>query len=206
MTPTVEGAGVLPKSSEAWLARPSEELPTSAMDLDVRRVGAPGAGVRISASPASDPGRALALPLFGSLAGVKDNIDVAGLPTTAACPACVRARAIGARGRGVEAAGAIVIGKTNLDQFATGLVERARRMGGAERRSIRGSSRAARARVGRRGRAGPRSLLARHRHGGLGTRARAFNNIVGLKPIAGLLSTRGVVPAADRSTASRSSR
>src|SRR6185295_11408087 len=63
------------------------------------------------------------LPLYGVPVAVKDNIDVAGLPTTAACPAfaydpgkdatCVAK---------LRRAGAIVIGKTNLDQFATGLV------------------------------------------------------------------------------------
>ncbi len=63
------------------------------------------------------------MPLYGVPIAVKDNIDVAGLPTTAACPAFAyrpeRSANVVAR---LEAAGAIVIGKTNLDQFATGLV------------------------------------------------------------------------------------
>ena len=63
------------------------------------------------------------LPLAGATLAVKDNIDVAGLPTTAGCPAysynpSVDAPAVAA----LTAAGAVVIGKTNLDQFATGLV------------------------------------------------------------------------------------
>lgn len=63
------------------------------------------------------------LPLFGIPVAVKDNIDVAGLPTTAACPAFAYtpARDATAVAR-LRAAGAIIIGKTNLDQFATGLV------------------------------------------------------------------------------------
>jgi allophanate hydrolase len=63
------------------------------------------------------------LPLFGVPVAVKDNVDVAGLSTTAACPAYAYmpnkdATAVAL----LRAAGAIVIGKTNLDQFATGLV------------------------------------------------------------------------------------
>ena len=63
------------------------------------------------------------LPLYGIPFAVKDNVDVAGLPTTAACPAYEyhppeSATVVGR----LIAAGAIVIGKTNLDQFATGLV------------------------------------------------------------------------------------
>ena len=63
------------------------------------------------------------LPLFGVPVAVKDNIDVAGLPTTAACPAFAYtpSRDATAVAR-LRANGAIVIGKTNLDQFATGLV------------------------------------------------------------------------------------
>jgi len=71
------------------------------------------------ASALADP----SLPLFGIPFAVKDNIDVAGLPTTAACPAfaytpCANAFVV----QRLIDAGAIPIGKTNLDQFATGLV------------------------------------------------------------------------------------
>jgi len=63
------------------------------------------------------------LPLYGIPVAVKDNIDVAGLPTTAACPAFAYTPAHDATAVArMRAAGAIVIGKTNLDQFATGLV------------------------------------------------------------------------------------
>src|SRR5260370_34448737 len=63
------------------------------------------------------------LPLYGIPVAVKDNIDVAGLPTTAACPAFsyVPSHDATAVAR-LRAAGAILIGKTNLDQFATALV------------------------------------------------------------------------------------
>src|SRR5258708_24089733 len=68
--------------------------------------------------------RALAdRPLFGVPVAVKDNIDVAGLPTTAACPAfAYTPKADATCVARLKRAGAIVIGKTNLDQFATGLV------------------------------------------------------------------------------------
>lgn len=63
------------------------------------------------------------LPLYGIPFAVKDNIDVAGMPTTAACPAFAYQPAESAEVvRRLMAAGAIVVGKTNLDQFATGLV------------------------------------------------------------------------------------
>jgi len=64
-----------------------------------------------------------ALPLYGVPFAVKDNIDVAGMPTTVACPAfAYTARADATCVTRLRAAGAILIGKTNLDQFATGLV------------------------------------------------------------------------------------
>ncbi|HEY1983405.1 MAG TPA: amidase family protein, partial [Xanthobacteraceae bacterium] len=63
------------------------------------------------------------LPLYGIPVTVKDNIDVAGLPTTAACPAYLyRARRDATAVARLRAAGALILGKTNLDQFATGLV------------------------------------------------------------------------------------
>src|SRR3954471_16033627 len=63
------------------------------------------------------------LPLYGLPFGVKDNIDVAGMPTTAACPAfAYRPSAHAPVVAKLIAAGALMIGKTNLDQFATGLV------------------------------------------------------------------------------------
>src|SRR5262249_45630609 len=64
-----------------------------------------------------------ALPLYGIPVAVKDNIDVAGLPTTAACPAfAYRPGKDAAAVARLRAAGALILGKTNLDQFATGLV------------------------------------------------------------------------------------
>lgn len=63
------------------------------------------------------------LPLAGVLVAVKDNIDVAGLPTTAACPEfAYTAQITAAAIERLVSAGAVILGKTNLDQFATGLV------------------------------------------------------------------------------------
>jgi allophanate hydrolase len=78
---------------------------------------------RMRALDATPPHERAALPLFGLPFAVKDNIDVASMPTTAACPAFayVPARSATVVER-LERAGAILIGKTNLDQFATGLV------------------------------------------------------------------------------------
>src|SRR5262249_55448250 len=71
---------------------------------------------------AARPGAA-ELPLFGVPVAVKDNIDVAGLPTTSACPAFAYKPAADATAVArLRRAGAIMVGKTNLDQFATGLV------------------------------------------------------------------------------------
>ena len=113
------------------------------------------------------------LPLFGVPFAVKDNIDVAGLPTTAGCPDFGYVPAVSATAvRRLEAAGAIVVGKTNLDQFATGLVG-VRSPYGVPRNPFDpafipgGSSSGSAVAVA----TGTVAVRARHRHGGLGPRA-----------------------------------
>lgn len=137
------------------------------------------------------------LPLFGVPFAVKDNIDVAGLPTTAACPQYSYAPKQSAEVvRKLLAAGAIVIGKTNLDQFATGLVG-TRSPYGAVRNSTApeyvsgGSSSGSAVAVA----LGLVSFSLGTDTAGSGRVPAGFNNIVGLKPTRGLFSNRGVVPA-----------
>ena len=140
---------------------------------------------------------AKALPLYGVPFAVKDNIDVAGVPTTAGCPAFSyvpeeTAPVVAA----LEAAGALFIGKTNLDQFATGL-NGTRSPYGAPRCVFNrdyvsgGSSSGSAVAVA----AGLVSFALGTDTAGSGRVPAAFNNIVGWKPSKGLLSTRGVVPA-----------
>ena len=140
---------------------------------------------------------AASLPLFGVPVAVKDNIDVAGLPTTAACPAFSYRPARDATSVArLRAAGAIVIGKTNLDQFATGLVG-VRSPYGIPRNPIRGdlvpggSSSGSAVAVA----AGLVPLALGTDTAGSGRVPAMLNNIVGLKPSLGLISTAGVVPA-----------
>jgi allophanate hydrolase len=136
-------------------------------------------------------------PLFGVPFAVKDNIDVAGLPTTAACPAFAYrpARSAFVVER-LEQAGAIVVGKTNLDQFATGLVG-VRSPYGVPRNALRpdlipgGSSSGSAVAVG----AGLVPFSLGTDTAGSGRVPAALNGIVGLKPSLGALSTSGVVPA-----------
>lgn len=136
-------------------------------------------------------------PLWGIPFAVKDNIDVAGLPTTCACPefAYTPMRSAAAVEK-LEAAGAILIGKTNLDQFATGLVGTRSPYGAcssvfsAEYISG-GSSSGSGVAVA----AGLVSFALGTDTAGSGRVPAAFNNIVGLKPTKGLVSTRGLVPA-----------
>lgn len=139
------------------------------------------------------------LPLYGVPFAVKDNIDVVGLPTTAACPAfAYTARESAEVVRCLEAAGAIVIGKTNLDQFATGLVGMRSPYGqphsvfGSEYVSGGSSSGSAVAVA-----AGLVSFALGTDTAGSGRVPAAFNNIVGLKPTRGVLSTYGLVPACE---------
>lgn len=137
------------------------------------------------------------LALYGIPFAVKDNIDVAGLATTAACPefAYTPERSATAVQRLIDA-GAILIGKTNLDQFATGLVG-VRSPYGVPRNPFDvayipgGSSSGSAVAVS----AGLVSFSLGTDTAGSGRVPAAFNNIVGLKPSCGLLSTRGVVPA-----------
>ncbi len=137
------------------------------------------------------------LPLFGIPFGVKDNIDVAGLPTTAACPDfAYRPGENAPTVQRLVNAGALVIGKTNMDQFATGLVG-VRSPYGTPRNPFHeqcipgGSSSGSAVAVS----AGQVSFTLGTDTAGSGRVPAGFNNIVGLKPSRGLLSTRGVVPA-----------
>ncbi len=170
----------------------------------LRAIGDPGIFIHLVAEaealaaaralPAFDAGRH---PLWGVPFAVKDNIDVSGLPTTAACPdfaytptehAPVVAR--------ILAAGGILIGKTNLDQFATGLVgvrtpypvpknafEPARVPGGSSSGSAVAVAQ------------GIVAFALGTDTAGSGRVPAGLNNLVGLKPTLGALSTRGVVPA-----------
>ncbi|MGW8886932.1 allophanate hydrolase [Streptomyces sp. NPDC055749] len=137
------------------------------------------------------------LPLAGRLLAVKGNIDVAGLPTTAGCPSYAYEPTVDAPAVArLRAAGALVIGTTNLDQFATGLVG-TRSPYGAVRsahdpdRISGGSSSGSAVAVA----LGIADLALGTDTAGSGRVPAAFNGIVGLKPTPGLVPTDGVVPA-----------
>ena len=137
------------------------------------------------------------LPLYGIPFVIKDNIDLADVATTAGCPAYSYTpdRSAGVVQRLLDA-GAIALGKTNLDQFATGLAG-TRSPHGACRNSFHpdfisgGSSSGSAVAVA----TGLASFSLGTDTAGSGRVPAAFNNIVGLKPSLGRLSTRGVVPA-----------
>ena len=138
-----------------------------------------------------------ALPLYGVPFAVKDNIDVAGCPTTAACPEFAYLPQTNAFAvQCLLDAGAVLIGKTNLDQFATGLVG-TRSPYGACRNAFNpdyisgGSSSGSAVAVA----LGWVSFALGTDTAGSGRVPAGFNNLVGLKPTLGLVSTRGVVPA-----------
>jgi allophanate hydrolase len=136
-------------------------------------------------------------PLLGVPVALKDNIDMAGVPTTAACPAFAytpgKDATVVTR---LKRAGALIIGKTNLDQFATGLVG-VRSPYGIPRNTLRadlipgGSSSGSAVAVA----AGLVPLALGTDTAGSGRVPAGFNNIVGLKPSPGLMPTTGVVPA-----------
>jgi allophanate hydrolase len=137
------------------------------------------------------------LPLAGMTFAVKDNIDVAGMPTTAGCPAYAYTPAASATVvRRLEDAGAILIGKTNMDQFATGLVGTRSPFGACssvfdERYISGGSSSGSAVAVAK----GLVTFSLGTDTAGSGRVPAAFNNLIGLKPTRGWLSTAGVVPA-----------
>lgn len=165
---------------EIWIdLRPSADVEAEARTLDERLA------------------RGERLPLAGRLLAAKGNIDVAGLPTTAGCPAYAYEPAadapVVAR---LRAAGALVLGTTNLDQFATGLVG-TRSPHGAVRNAVDparvsgGSSSGSAVAVA----LGIVDLALGTDTAGSGRVPAAFNGIVGLKPTRGLVPTEGVVPA-----------
>ncbi|MGF6572762.1 allophanate hydrolase [Paraburkholderia sp. GAS333] len=137
------------------------------------------------------------MPLFGVPFAVKDNIDVAGLPTTAACdPFSYTPDASSFAVQRLLDAGAILIGKTNLDQFATGLVGTRSPYGAVRNtefplRVSGGSSSGSAVSVA----AGCVAFSLGTDTAGSGRVPAGFNGLVGLKPSLGLVSKRGVVPA-----------
>lgn len=165
---------------EIWISlRAEDDVAAEAADIDARVA----AGER--------------LPLAGLLVAVKDNIDVAGLPTTAGSPAY--AFDPGADAPAVarlRSAGALVLGKTNLDQFATGLVG-TRSPYGAVRNAWRedrisgGSSSGSAVATA----LGIVDIALGTDTAGSGRVPAALNGIVGIKPTIGLVPTTGVVPA-----------
>lgn len=136
-------------------------------------------------------------PLHGIPFAVKDNIDVAGLPTTAACPAFAYTPKTSAPAvQRLLDAGAVLLGKTNMDQFATGL-SGTRTPYGAPANAFDpahisgGSSSGSALAVAH----GLVSFALGTDTAGSGRVPAAFGNLVGLKPSRGLVSTRGLVPA-----------
>jgi allophanate hydrolase len=143
------------------------------------------------------PAPAPSAPLADLTFAIKDNIDLAGAPTTAACPGYSYVPAASAHVvQNLLAAGALPLGKTNLDQFATGLVG-TRSPYGAPRNVFNseyisgGSSSGSAVAVA----AGLVDFALGTDTAGSGRVPAAFNGIIGLKPTKGRLSTRGVVPA-----------
>ncbi|WP_333806913.1 allophanate hydrolase, partial [Phenylobacterium sp.] len=165
---------------QAWIARFSDEAVLAAA-AEVDRRAAAGA----------------VLPLAGLTFAVKDNIDLAGLPTTAACPAFAYSPGTSATvvARLLDA-GAVAVGKTNLDQFATGLVGTRSPHGAPacvfNRDYVSGGSSSGSAVAVA---AGLVDFALGTDTAGSGRVPAAFNGLVGFKPSRGRWSTQGLVPA-----------
>jgi allophanate hydrolase len=152
---------------------------------------------QLAAQLAALPPHGPATPLWGVPIAVKDNIDVAGMPTTAACPAFTYQPEQSATAvQRLQAAGAIVVGKTNLDQFATGLVGTRSPYGEVantfDARFVSGGSSSGSASAVARGLV---PLALGTDTAGSGRVPAGFNNLVGLKPTPGSGPMRGVLPA-----------
>lgn len=175
---------------EAWIHRATpDQLQAQTAPLQARLAEA--------STPEARAAVLAALPLFGVPYAVKDNIDVAGWPTTAACPAFAHVAEQDATAVArLRAAGAVCVGKTNLDQFATGLV-------GARSPYGRPASPFDAERVSGGSSSGSAVVVARGElpfalgtdTAGSGRVPAGFNNVVGLKPTPGRVSAAGVVPA-----------
>lgn len=190
------------------LYRAGATTPTAVVEEVLARLAAsPDPAIWISLVPAAELRAAAAelmaggykadQPLWGIPFAAKDNIDAVGLATTAACPAFTyqpaEDSAVVAK---LRAAGALLVGKTNLDQFATGL-NGTRSPYGAPRCVFDsdyvsgGSSSGSAVAVAR----GQVAFALGTDTAGSGRVPAAFNDLVGIKPTKGLLSTSGVVPA-----------
>ena len=193
----------LPSLRAAYVAGLSPEVVAAESLRRIAASGDPGMFITLAAPEvlaeqardlgAFDPSR----PLWGVPVAVKDNIDAAGFPTTAACPAWLywpeRDAHVVAR---LRAAGALIVGKTNLDQFATGLVGVRTPypvpVNALDPEIVPGGSSSGSGVVVARGCV---ALALGTDTAGSGRVPAGLNNIVGLKPSLGALSSVGVVPA-----------
>jgi allophanate hydrolase len=184
-------APMLPAQDPVWISRCTAAHLQAQLDALADRALQAQSGSSTPAHPVD------LLPLYGIPFAVKDNIDVAGLFTTAACPEFAQPGGDTAEAvRRLMAAGAIVVGKTNLDQFATGLVGQ-RSPYGAPTSTFSadhvsgGSSSGSAVAVAR----GEVPFALGTDTAGSGRVPAGFNNLVGLKPTPGLVPTHGVLPA-----------